>query len=282
MKNKRIIIGAGIMTCLVLSSFFLFKTDTKTTGRQLIDEALLAIIKNDQKAFEGFIKSGGKVDAMLPAIDGKNYMVIEGIVYFERASFIHYLKANKHAFLFIDSKKDYDILSLSVQKDSSEMLKLFIDEKANLESKTYGKQGWSLMHLASLECATEVVPLLHKSGLNWNTKAKDGSTPLTLAAEKGCLPVLSFWKEHRADFKSKDGRGLTALGILQKKKDAAIMAFAESFVEKRTLASAPAMPNFYKKRKIPKDNLADRAHLIEPEDRPDDANETAEFSEFSD
>ena len=142
--------------------------------------------------------------------------------------------------------------------------------------------------MASSECSHKVIPVLHKSGMNWNTKAKDGSTALTVAAESGCLQALSYWKENGADFKAKDGRGMTALSIMSKHKDAALMAFAESFMPKRTIASvttvaaAPAEPNFYNKRVIPKDQLASRADLIEPEDRPDEANETAEYSEFSD
>ncbi len=142
--------------------------------------------------------------------------------------------------------------------------------------------------MASAECSYKVITVLNKAGMNWNLKTKAGVTALNVAAEEGCLQALSYFKEQGADFKENDGRGVNALSILSKKKDAALMAFAESFMDRRapasvvTIVTQAAKPEFYKKRKIPKDNLADRAHLIEPEDRPDDANETAENSEFSD
>lgn len=143
--------------------------------------------------------------------------------------------------------------------------------------------------MASADCSYKVIGVLHNAGMNWNLKNKNGATPLTVAAESGCLQALSYFKEHGADFRANDGRGMSALAILSKKKDAALMAFAESFMDRRAPASVSVVtvvkevvPNFYKKRQIPKDNLADRAHLIEPSDRPDEANETAANSEFSD
>lgn len=281
-NQKRVLIGGSALACLALTSAIYMQN---SGSRNLNDEALLSIIKNDQKAFENYIAAGGKLGTNLE-VEGGTYMVGELVVKYERLGFVKYAKEQNLEF-DVDAKKAFDVFSLSVSKNNPEILTLLTDKKPNLTAKTYGNKNWSLLHMASSECSHKVIPVLHKAGMNWNIKAKDGSTALTVAAEAGCLQALSYWKEHGADFKAKDGRGMTALSILSKNKDAAMMAFAESFMPKRTIASvvtvaAPAEPNFYKKRIIPKDQLANRADLIEPEDRPDDANETAEYSEFSD
>lgn len=282
MKNKRIILGLSLTCCLGVSSLFYFQ---KSGPRNLSDEALLSIIKNDQSGFEHFLSGGGKL-GMNIKVEGEQFMVGELIVKYNRIGFAKFAKEHELQFE-IDAKKDFDIHSLSVEQNNPEMLALLLgDQKFDKNVKAYGKKGWSLLHMASAQCSYKVVGILHKAGMNWDLKDKNGVTALSLAAEEGCLQALSYFKEQGADFKAKDGRGRTALSILQKHKDAALMAFAESFIERRATASIvivkQEVPNFYKKRKIPKDSLADRAHLIEPEDRPDDANETSEYSEFSD
>lgn len=280
MKNKRVVIGVGVSACLMLSSLYVFKN---SGSRNLKDEALLSIIKNDQKSFEAFIAAGGRLDLSLE-VEGKTYMVGELLVKYERVNFINYAASQKIPF-----NADGDMWSMAVVKNNPELLQslmgAFPDYKLN--SKKYGPDERNLLHIASVECAYKVTGILDNAGMDWSDKDKKGATPLTLAAQHDCIGALSYWKEHGADFKFKDGRGLTALSILSKKKDAALAAFAQSFIERMPAsvvlkAAAPAEPNFYKKRQIPKDNLASRADLIEPEDRPDDANETAEYSEFSD
>lgn len=267
--QKKVIFGIGLFTTIALSSFVFFKD---SSVRNLGDEALLSIIKNDQKGFEGFISGGGLLSTQLQ-VEGQSLSVGELIIRHERVGFIKYALDKKLDF-GIDSKNIY---SLAVKKNNVEVLELLMRDKKDLDK--------NLMHLASTECASKVIPVLHQAGLSWNKQSEDGMTPLTLAAKAGCLEALSYWKQNGADFRARDGRGMTALHFLNSNKDAAISAFAESFATKRVVASVSSSkeePNFYKKRQIPKDNLADRAHLIEPEARPDDANETAEYSEFSD
>lgn len=282
MKNKRIVIGIGVTACLALSSFLLLRN---SASRNLQDEALLSIIKNDQKAFESYIAAGGRLDTKV-LVENHNYMVGQLLVKYERINFIKYVAGKKIPFT-MDVSSDSDMWTMAVSKNNPELLTAlmgaFPDYKLN--SRTYGIDKRNLLHLASVECSFKVVGILDHAGMDWNDKDKKGATPLTLAAEHDCIGALSYWKEHGADFKSQDGRGLSALSILSKKTDAALMAFAESFMERRAPASVTTVrvvPNFYKKRVIPKDNLASRADLIEPEDRPDEANETAEYSEFSD
>ncbi len=284
MKNQRVIIGVSVTACLALSSFYFFKN---SSSRNLQDEALLSIIKNDQKGFEAYIAAGGKMNTKVE-VEGKNFMVGELLVKYERIGFIKYL-ADKKLTFSAESGSYTDMWTMAVSKNNPELLNALMAAfpAYKLNSKSYGADKRNLLHLASVDCSFKVVGILDNAGMDWSDKDKKGATPLTLAAEHDCLQALSYWKEHKADFKSKDGRGLTALSILSKKKDAALMAFAESFMERRAPASvgaaaAPAEPNFYKKRVIPKVNLASRADLIEPDDRPDDANDTADYSEFSD
>ncbi len=287
MNNKRAIVSAACLVgVLAVSSIWMLKNSKFAGNRNLTDEALLALIKNDQKAFENFINSGGNLHDDLPKIDGETYTVAEGIAYFERTSFGGYLHTRKTPYVKQDDKKNFDIMTLSITKNNPELLKQLALENPKFNMQ-YGKNGYNLLHLAAAKCAHKLTPILHDKGqLRWDMKAKDGSTPITLAAENDCLPMLSYWKEMGADFKAKDGRGRSALAILKSKKDAALIAFAQSFEPSRTIASVtvvqPAEPDFYKKRKIPKDQIVDHAAMLEPEDRPLEASETAEMSEFAD
>jgi hypothetical protein len=281
LKNQRVYLGIGITALMAFSSFFYFQ---HSDNKNLSDEALLSIIKNDQKGFERFIAAGGKISTNVE-VENDQYTVGELLVKYNRLGFVKYAMDKKMAFE-IDPLKSFDIHSLSVNQNNPEILAILLgDKKFDKNFKPYGDKGWSLLHMASAQCSYKVISILSKAGMTWNLKSKDGTTPLTIAAEEGCLQALSYFKEQGADFKQNDGRGINALAILRKKKDAALMAFAESFMDRRlpgSVVTVQAVPNFYKKRAIPKDNLADRAHLIEPEDRPEEANETAANSEFSD
>ena len=285
MKNKHVLFGVGITTCVALAT--LWQSEKGGLARSLNDEALLSIIKNDQKGFEKYLSAGGKLDSKIQ-VEGHDYRVSELLVKYERVNFIKYVSDQKIE-LKSPASGSSDVWTLAVTKNNPDILKALIHSNPGhkLNSKSYGPDQRNLLHLASAQCSYKVVDLLHQSGMNWSDKDKKGATPLTLAADHDCLQILSYWKEKGADFKAYDGRGESGLTILQKKQDAAVKAFAQSFAEKRTTiilaqASAPHIPHFYRKRVIPKDNLADRAHLIEPEDRPDEANETSELSEFSD
>ena len=281
MKNKRYIIaGACLFGVLAVPTVWVL-TKSNSSERSLTDSALLALIKNDQKAFKEFIEAGGKLHEKLPVIDGESYTVAQGIAYFERAGFGKYLNAEKISYVEQAPEASFDIMTLSIGKNNPELLKQLMVENPKFDL-AYGKNGWTYMHMASAQCSHKLTSILHKEGkLSWDQKAKDGSTPLTLAAQNDCLPILSYWKDNGADFNAKNGKGITALSILRKKKDAALVAFAESF-ENRIPAAVAKIPDFYRKRKIPKDQIVDHSALIEPEERPLEATETAEFSEFAD
>lgn len=286
MNKKHTIIAAAFFAGVLTTGTMWQMTKTTSTFRAGSDDALLALIKNDQSAFENWVKNGGDLSAFLPVIDGKKLTVAEGLAYFERTNFIAHLQTNKVKFVKQNKDGKDDIMSIAIAKNNPELFTLLMKENPDLKA-TYGDKGMTLMHLVSAGCAAKLTAILHgDKKLNWDMKAKDGSTPLTLAASSDCLAILSYWKEQNADFKSKDGRGMTAISIMSKNKDAAMTAFLQSFESNRARLPVSAFVepeiNFYKKRVVPKDQKVDYSALIEPEDRPLDATETAEASEFAD
>lgn len=284
-NRKQVTISAAcLLGVAALSTMFFYKSGNLSQSRNLIDDALLALIKNDHKGFESFLNAGGNVHGELPEIDGMTYTVAQGVAYFERTAFAKQLHERKAKFVEQDHAADHDIMTLTISKNNAELLNQLALENPEF-SLAYGKKGWTMLHMASASCSHKLTAILHQKGkLSWDLKAKDGSTPITLAAENDCLPMLSYWKEHGADFKARDGRGYSALSILKKKKDAALVAFAESFEARlpSSITVVKAEPDFYKKRKIPKDQIVDHAAMLEPEDRPLEATETAAHSEFAD
>lgn len=295
-NKKRLIISVScLMFCLSGGTYLWMRsgeqtaTYTSSNSHSLSDEALLALIKNDQSAFESFLKSGGNVHAMLPEIDGKSLTVAEGIVYFERIEFIQYLQKNKISFLKQKMDGSEDILALAVAKNNPKIFQALLKEKPDL-TVTYGKEKKNLLHLASTHCAHQLTDLLHQHGkFDAHQRQNNGASAMTLAASGNCLPMLTYWKDKKEDFSKEDGRGKSALELLKKNKSAGISSFVASIQPSRSPASVkPAavkpvvIPDFYKKRKLPKDELVDHSALIEPEIRPLDTDETAEYSEFAD
>lgn len=285
MKNKRVILGLGVAAGLGIYSVSLVKFQQKRISElDLKDKALLSIVKDDIAGFKAYLAAGGSL-AHTIELEGKKYKIGDLLVKYERTSFIKLAQDQK---LAIITDQDW---KLAVEKNNPEIFKTMREAHpaVKVAELRYGQEGWNLLHVAAASCSAKILNTLEEQGMSWSYKAKDGTTPLTVAVRNDCLQALSYWKEKGADFKAKDGQGQSALALLNLKKDAALSAFAESFAEKRapasiiTVAAAPEkVPNFYKKRVIPKDNLADRAHLIEPGERPDEANDTAEHSEFSD
>jgi hypothetical protein len=275
----------------LIGSYWYFRSTSSKTN--LADLALISLVKNDIKSFEKYIARGGDLNAPLPAINGKVLTVSEGIAQFERPGFVEYLQTEKKKFVQQGKSSD-DIISIAVTKNNPELFTLLMKEQPDL-NKTYTNKDWTLLHLASAQCSTKIVDMLHQTkALSWDQKAKDGSTPLTLAAENNCLPALSYFKEKGAKFDLKDGRGISALDILKKSKDAALSAFAQTFEMAAKVpgsldvARAPASfgkitkeLNIYRKRVFPNQGASSRSH-VEPDSRPDGSLDSADVTEFSD
>lgn len=285
MNKRRSGMAIGLIGLLASSYLFL----TKTTGKQTpsADEGFLSIVKNDPRGFENYLLSGGSLLEKVK-ISQKDYTLGELLVEYERIPFIHRASLSQKSFN-TSSPSTSDIWFLAIPKNNPQLLQSLIAANPgySLYSRKYGKEERNLLHLASAQCSHKLVKILEAQGMKWNEKDRSGSTALTLAADHECLQILKYWKEQGADFNAKDGLGRSALSLLMKRKDITVQAFAQTFQEKRSparvlLASAPTVPNFYKKRHIPQESLSDRSRLIDPGERPDEANETADYSEFSD
>src|SRR5665647_1023434 len=173
-KTRYAALAIALSTSFSLGSFFYFKN--QGNGGNLADQALLSLIKNDQSGFETFINQGGDLQAQLPVIDKKSLTIAEGMAQFERPEFIKFVQSKKMSFIQQDEKKNEDILYLAVLKNNAEVLQLLIKENPKL-NLNYTARGWSLLHVASAQCSGRVISVLDQTKeLDWNLRAKDGST----------------------------------------------------------------------------------------------------------
>lgn len=71
--------------------------------------------------------------------------------------------------------------------------------------------GLTPLHLASLQCRTNVITLLLSKGADINRQAKDETTPLHVAAQEGCGDAVSLLLEKGAEINARDSQGRTPL-----------------------------------------------------------------------
>lgn len=291
-NNKKTIVAGAVFLFCLSSGYFLSKSG-KDSGVAIIstpEAALTAIIKNDQKGFETFVKKGGDLHAIVTMADGKKMSIAEAVAQFDRVSFVKVMQEQKKTFL--KQKPDGDMLTIAVRKNNPEMVKAILAEKPNL-AFAYGEKKQNLLHITSESCADKVTDILHKTGkLSPEQRSSDGATALTTAARAKCVPVLTYWKDQKVEkvnFHKLDGKGSSVMSLLQKQKEpeakALVVAIHASPAGRTPASAAPedlGRFSFYKKRKIPKDELADHNSLVEPEIRPLDTDESAEHSEFAD
>ncbi len=173
MNKKHIIIAASFFAGVLTTGTMWQLNKTSSTFRGGSDDALLALIKNDQSSFEAWVKNGGDLSAFLPVIDGKKLTVAEGLAYFERTNFVAYLQKNKVKFVKQNKDGKDDIMSLAISKNNPELFTLLMKENPDLTA-AYGEKGMTLMHLVSGSCAAKLTAILHADKkLNCDMKAKD-------------------------------------------------------------------------------------------------------------
>jgi hypothetical protein len=263
-RNRKLMASTTFLIGFLSLVTLWFIKNPKFTRTELSDKALLALVKNDLNEFSNFLKLGGNVHQNLPLIDGKKYTVAEGIAHFERVAFFRMLRENNISYLKQENNKNQDILTIAIEKNNPELLNEISLSKPRYDL-TYGKEGWSILHMASSCCAHKLTAIIHeKSQLRWDEKSQDGKTPLAIAHEKDCHPMLNYWKTQGAEVMSET----------KKEKSKRISS--------RTNEGAPTVPDFYKKRKVPKDQIIDHTAMLEPSDRPLEATETSKYSEFAD
>jgi ankyrin repeat protein len=263
-RNRKLLVSTTfIMGFLSLVTLWYIK-NPKLTQNELSDKALLALVKNDQDEFVKFLNAGGNVHQYLPLIDGKKYTVAEGVAHFERIEFAKILRERNVAYIKQNQNKSEDVMTIAIKKNNPELLKELVLSNPRYDI-AYGKDGWTLLHMASACCAHKLTAIIHeKSHLRWDEKSKDGRTPLSIANEKDCIPMMNYWRDQGASVVKKD------------KKERA------KNVVSGTSNAAPIVPDFYKKRKVPKDQIIDHTAMLEPGDRPLESSETSKFSEFAD
>ncbi len=278
MKHLRAWIALSLAVLTIIVTIY-SKKETSS------DLALLSIIKNDQNSFEKFILSGGSLNQTVNI--GKNTVTLGSLlVDYERVDFLKLLSSLKsEEYIFL---RDDKIWMSAVSKDNQDLLKIMLtlSPKQYIKKKKFGPKNRSLLHLASLDCSHKILNLLEQEGLNWSEQDNSGASALTMAAEMNCIESLNHWKLKKANFIQNDKRGLSALEILKKKKEAVFATFSNSLTPPArniaVLAKSERAHSFYKKRHFPKDRLTERTSFLEPEVRPIDANDTADYSEFSD
>lgn len=264
MRNRKLLASTTFLIGFLSLVTLWFIKNPKFTRTELSDKALLAIVKNDLHEFQNFLKWGGDIHQELPLINGKKYTVAEGIAHFERVAFLRMLREQNISYLKQDTNKTQDILTIAIEKNNPELLNEISLSRPRYDL-TYGKEGWSILHMASSCCAHKLTAIIHeKSHLRWDEKSQDGKTPLSIAHDKDCLPMINYWKNQGAEVMSDSKK--------EKSKR----------VSSRTNEFAPTLPDFYKKRKIPKDQIVDHTAMLEPIDRPLEATETSKYSEFAD
>ncbi len=263
-RNRKLLASTTFLIGFLSLVTLWFIKNPKLTRTELSDRALLAIVKNDLNEFSDFLKLGGSVHQDLPLFNGKKYTVAEGIAHFERVAFLRMLRENNISYLKQDKNKTQDILTIAIEKNNPELLNEISLSQPRYDL-TYGKKGWSILHMASSCCAHKLTAIIHeKSLLRWDEKSQDGKTPLSIAHDKDCLPMINYWKTQGAEV------------VSETKKE------KSKRISSRTNGAAPTVPDFYKKRKVPKDQIVDHTAMLEPGDRPLEALETSKYSEFAD
>ncbi len=263
-RNRKLLASTTFLIGFLSLVTLWFIKNPKLTRTQLSDKALLAIVKNDLDEFSHFLKLGGSVHQDLPLLNGKKYTVAEGIAHFERVAFLRMLRENNISYLKQEKNKTQDILTISIEKNNEELLNEISLSQPRYDL-TYGKEGWSILHMTSNCCAHKLTAIIQeKSHLRWDKKSQDGKTPLSIAHDKNCLPIINYFKTQGAEVMS------------ETKKE------QSERISSRTNSAAPTVPDFYKKRKVPKDQIVDHTAMLEPGDRPLEALETSKYSEFAD
>src|SRR5690606_27735831 len=135
-------------------------------------------------------------------------------------------------------------------------------------------------------CDQDQIRFLGDLGANPMDKNQKGSNALGAAGKTKCFNAISYWKkEQKIDFDEKNEEGISGFDVLSKFKDPELQSFTDTLQEEGVREIASLKPkvkrvSFYRKR-VPS-AIVDPEALVEPELRPDEATETAEFSEFSD
>lgn len=272
-------------------------------------------IKNNQiEVFEKYLKAGGVLSEVV-MVENKEMSLAEVIVKHERLEFIRraavIVPDQLEPFEVADIREDTDaksylassLPSVALQASANNLAPI-IGAALKMGNKNFNKEILKLSkndpqvlesaELAASEILPEIVQtcdqdqirFLGDLGANPLTNNGEGKNGLASAGKSKCLKAISYWKkEQNVDFDKPNEEGISGFDVLSKFKDPELQSFTDNLQDEvvREVASLKAKTNrvsFYKKRSTP--SIIDPEALVEPELRPDEATETAEFSEFSD
>src|SRR5690554_306987 len=277
-----------------------------TASSQEIRTVYEAIKENKIAPYIYYHEEGGSLNEVVE-VDGRPMTLAEAVVHHERLEFIH-----KAASLTLDQashhnhEKSQDPKSLlSENKNDSPsplvpLLQVMAQTaKPEFKAKVLGlsknnPEVMETMKGAASEILPEIVEtcdqdqisFLGDLGANPMAKNNTGKNALNAAGQSKCLKAISYWKkDQKIDFDKKNEEGISGFDVLAKFKDPELQSFTDKLQNDTVREISSLKPkakrvSFYKKR-VPS-AIIDPEALVEPELRPDEATETAEFSEFSD
>ena len=241
---------------------------------EMSDQAFLAFVKNDQKSFEDFLNRGGKLETYVIMPQRKKSLA-QLLVEYERVDLIN-LAAKRQKVFQPDEQEMQSIWETTVTKNNTDLYQAIrrLNSKEKIKNRRVGKEHRTLLQYASSKCSFNLIKNLESEGLSWDEKDKTGATSLTIATTNNCRQALSYWRNRGAMESIKTNKNLILSEITKsiQKTDAPT---------KQVLQVASKAPDFYKKRVIPKESY-NRLELVEPDERPRESIQTAEYSEFSD
>lgn len=265
------------------------KTIKKTFSSKDIKVVYDAIKANDLVPFEEYINEGGSLNEIVED-NNEKITLAQAIVKHERVNFVHkvaeiQLKDQKSQLANV-SVSEAQVLVPLVKAIVTSARPGFKKEVLNLSKKdpevVKAVQGaaTSILPTAVETCDQDQIRFLGDLGA-------DPSKSIGAAGKTKCFKAISYWKkEQKFDFDKKNDDGVSGFDVLSKFKDPELQSFTDSLQkddEVREIASLKPKEkrvSFYKKRVT--SAIIDPEALVEPELRPDEATETAEFSEFSD
>lgn len=146
-----------------------------------------AVIKNDKKAVELFIKYGA--DFYHP-VNIKNYYPTGD-----------HNVAGKNAF------------EIAIIYNHLNLLNMMIEEVPNFDINRQNDKGLTLLHSAIPTKNTPAIELLLKKGAKLESKTSKGNTPLHLAAKAGAFEVVTFLLEQGSEIDAENNEGKTPLKL---------------------------------------------------------------------
>lgn len=296
------------------------KKKSTVSSPQQIKVVYEAIKENNIEIFESYLEEGGSLNEVIE-VNGSQMTLAEAIVHHERLEFIQKAASinvaqashTNHEFhqtpknLSGDGHKDHlsesESASLS-PGDSYSLLVPLLQVVARSAKPEFKKAVLGLLKTnpelvrplkgAASEvlpevvatCDQEQISFLGDLGADPLVKNNEGRNGIDAAGKTKCFKAISYWKkDQKIDFDKKNEEGISGFDVLAKFKDPELQSFTdklqgETIREISSLKPKVKRVSFYKKR-VPS-AIIDPEALVEPELRPDEATETAEFSEFSD